>query len=60
MITMQEMIEHFKPILSRAEDRKETSEGGIKIPYSNLEQLCVAFVPGECYSFFGGAEDKAW
>ena len=29
MITMQEMIEHFKPILSRAEDRKETSEGGL-------------------------------
>ncbi len=59
MITMQEMIEHFKPILNRAEDRKETSEGGIKIPYSNIEQICVEFVPGECYSFFGGAEDNA-
>ena len=59
MITMQEMVKRFKPIFNRVEDKKETFENSIKIPYPNLEQICEAFVPGECYSFFGGAEDNA-
>ena len=59
MVTMQEMVERFKPILRKVEDKKETFEDSIKIPYPNLEQICVEFTPGECYSFFGGAEDNA-
>ena len=59
MITMKEMAERFKPILNRIEDKKETSEDGIQIPYPNLEEICVEFAPGECYTFFGGAEDNA-
>ena len=59
MITMKEMVERFKPILNRVEDKKETFEDSIKIPYPNLEQICGEFAPGECYTFFGGAEDNA-
>ena len=59
MITMKEMVERFKPLLNRIEDKKETFENSIKIPYPNLEQICVEFAPGECYTFFGGAEDNA-
>lgn len=59
MITMKEMVERFKPILNRVEDKKETFEDSIKIPYSNLEQICGEFAPGECYTFFGGAKDNA-
>ena len=59
MITMKEMVERFKPLLNRIEDKKENFEDSIKIPYPNLEQICVEFAPGECYTFFGGAEDNA-
>ena len=58
MITMQEMVQRLKPILNRVEDKKEMFEDSIKIPYPNLEQICVEFAPGECYSFFGGAADN--
>ena len=47
MITMKEMVKRFTPILNRVEDKKETFEDSIKIPYSNLEQVCVEFAPGE-------------
>lgn len=59
MITMKGMVDRFKPILNRVEDKKETFANSIKIPYPNLAQICVEFTPGECYTFFGGAEDNA-
>ena len=46
MITMQELTQHFKPILARTIDTKEPTENGIKIPYKNIARVCIEFAPG--------------
>lgn len=59
MITMQELTQHFKPILARTIDTKEPTDNGIKIPYKNIAKVCIEFAPGESYSFFGSAKECA-
>lgn len=59
MLTMQELTQHFKPILARTIDTKEPTENGIKIPYKNIARVCIEFAPGESYSFFGSAKECA-
>lgn len=46
MITMQELTQHFKPILARTIDTKEPTENGIKIPYKNIAKVCIEFASG--------------
>ena len=59
MLTMQELTQHFKPILARTIDTKEPTDNGIKIPYKNIAKVCIEFAPGESYSFFGSAKECA-
>lgn len=59
MITMQELTQHFKPILTRTIDTKEPTDNGIKMPYKNIAKVCIEFAPGESYSFFGSAKECA-
>lgn len=49
MITMQELTQHFKPILARTIDTKEPTDNGIKIPYKNIAKVCIEFAPGKNY-----------
>lgn len=47
MLTMQELTQHFKPILARTIDTKEPTDNGIKIPYKNIARVCIEFASGK-------------
>ena len=47
MLTMQELAQHFKPILARTIDTKEPTDNGIQIPYKKIAKVCIEFAPGK-------------